>query len=173
MRYSYRDSFQLYKLAVRTYVRSSPVRRFWFHFQMWGMLLLGLLIFAFSVGRGAMVEHSGLLAPLMGGLVGGGVVGPLLRPWQLRRSYNTWNAEAKHRGVYVEIDGSELRSGIEGSSEAIYQRPAICGVAEDNSTLLLFLNKRKFLYFSKLVVPKPALDEIRAWLQLPGGPSSC
>jgi hypothetical protein len=173
MRYSFENSFKLYKTAVRTYIRSTFKRRFWFHFQMWGMLSLGLiLIFVVSTTEGG-ARYGAFLYPLIGGLVGGGVVCPILRPWGLRRAYKTWCGETKGRLIYVEIQDNELRTGVEGRSESRLQRSAICNTAEDDSMLLLFLNPKKFIYLSKSLLPSSTFDEIRTWLQLTGAPPSC
>jgi hypothetical protein len=171
MKYTYTNSFSLYKAAMRAYIRSSGRRRFWFHFQMWGMLTLGLILAAIALLNGTRV--STILLPLCAGLVAGGIVGPALRPWNLRRCYKAWSGESKGKLVYVAIEDGELRSGTEGKSEGRFQRNAICDIAEDKAVLLLFLNKRKFLYFPKALLPAEALSEIRAWLQLPGAPTSC
>jgi hypothetical protein len=172
MRYSYQTNFEFYKLAMRTYIRASASRRFWFHFQMWGMLVLGVLILVFNATT-HIFRPGVLMGGVVGGLVGGGAVCPLLRPWQLKRVYKAWNGELQNRTIFLEVNGAELINGVDGRSEARFQRSAVCGTAEDESTLLLFLNKKKFLYVSKTVVPKAALEEVRIWLQLPGAPPSC
>jgi len=171
MKYTYTSNFSVYKAAMRTYIRSSARRRFWFHFQMWGMLMLGLILAIIALLSGARV--STLLLPLCAGLVAGGIVAPLLRPWNLRRCYRVSCGELKNRLVYLSIEDRELRSGIEGQSEGRFQCTAICDIAEDQDILLLFVNKRKFLYLPKALLPAEALDEVRAWLQLPGAPRSC
>ena len=171
MKYTYTNSFSLYKAATRTYIRSSAQRRFWFHFQMWGMLTFGLLMAVIALLCGT--RGATLVLPLCAGLVAGGLTTAALRPWNLRRCYSAWGGESKGKLVYVAIEDGELQSGTEGKSEGRFQRNAICDFAEDQATLLLFINKRKFLYFSKSQLPAEALSEIRAWLQLPGAPTSC
>ena len=171
MKYTYTNSFSLYKAAMRTYIRSSAQRRFWFHFQMWGMLTLGLISAVIALLNGIRVSTA--LLPICGGLVAGGIVAPILRPWNLRRCYKVWFGESKGRLVYVAIEDRELRSGTEGQSEGRFQRAAICEVAEDQAMLLLFLNKKKFIYLPKNLLPAEALSEVRTWLQLPGAPTSC
>ena len=171
MKYTYISTFSLYKDAMRTYIRSSARRRFWFHFQMWGMLMLGLISAIIALLSGTRV--STVLLPLCAGLVAGGIVAPVLRPWNLRRCYKVWCGESKGRLVYIAIEDGELRNGIEGQSEGRFQRTAICDIAEDQAILLLFLNKKKFLYLPKALLPVEALSEVRAWLQLPGAPMSC
>jgi hypothetical protein len=141
---------------------------------MWGMFMLGLIsAFILLLLHHKFPAVSNVMLPLAAGAMAGGIVTPLTRPWQLRRCYKIWNGEAQNRSVYVEFNNGELISGIEGSSESRFQRRAICDTAEDENALLLFLNKKKFLYFSKSEVPQTALDELRAWLQLPGAPDKC
>jgi hypothetical protein len=174
MRYTYESSFHLYKLAVRTYNRTSARRRFWFHFRMWGMLSLGLalgFVMLLLYNKARSIASIGL--PLAAGLVAGGSTTVLLRPWQLRRCYKVWNGETTQRRVFLEVNGTELISGVEGRSESRFQRGAICDVAEDENSLLLFLNKKKFIYVSKAVVPPAAVDDVREWLKLPGSSTSC
>lgn len=173
MRYSYQSDFQAYKRAVRTYVRSSRTRRFWFHFQMWGMLTTGIVFAVLTSIAGGLSFYGRILGPIAVGLIAGGSVAVLIRPWQLRRCYKAWCGEIRDRSIFLEIDATELRSGIEGLSEGRYQRGAICAVAEDDSTLLLFLNKKKFLYFPKSVVPQAAIDDLRAWVQRAGVRTEC
>jgi hypothetical protein len=91
----------------------------------------------------------------------------------MRRCYKLWNGEISDRPLFVEVDGSVLIVGCDGRSESRFQRGAVCETVEDDTNLLLFLNKKKFLYFSKSVVPQAGLDEIRIWLQLPGAPEKC
>ena len=156
---------------MRAYTSSSGKRRFYFHFQMWGMFTLGLALAAIALLAGTRV--STVLLPLCAGLIAGGIASSALRPWNLRRCYMAQCAELNDRTVYVAIEDGELRSGTEGKSEGRFQRAAICDIAEDHAILLLFLNKRKFLYLPKTALPPEALSEVRAWLQLPGGPTSC
>ena len=174
MRHYYETSFRHYKLAVRTYVRSSSRRRFWFHFQMWGMFVLGLiLVFMVILFNSRSHYFATIAAPVAAGLLAGGAVAVFLRPWQLRRCYKAWNGEVGDRQLFIDVTGSELLSGIEGRNETRFQRNAVCAVAEDENTLLLFLNKKKFLYFAKAAVPHAALDEIHEWIALPGAPPQC
>jgi hypothetical protein len=91
----------------------------------------------------------------------------------LRRCYKAWSGEENGKQLFVDVNGPELLSGIEGVTEARFRRSAICEVVENESTLLLFLNKKKFLYFSKGVVPSAAFDEIHEWLVLPGSRPLC
>lgn len=165
MRYVYESSFANYKLAQRAHTRSTWQRRFRWHFFMWGMLLCGLCIMMFSALNRGMFFSEVIGPVLVGGLIGGGIVSPLLRPWQLRRSYRMWNGDdADGRQVYVEMDGPLLVSGIEGKSESRFQRSAIIEVVEDNRVLLLYVRKKVFLYFANDTVPQEALAEIRSWL---------
>jgi hypothetical protein len=174
MRYSYQTNFDLYKLAMRTYIRTSPRRRFRFHFFMWGLFVIGLVVgLVILLLHNRFPDLSNAVLPLTAGAITGGLVTPLTRPWQLKRCYKIWNGEIKGHSVFVEVNGAELISGIEGRSESRFQRGAVCGTAEDENALLLFLNKKKFLYFSKSAIPQSTLDELRAWLQLPGAPEKC
>ncbi len=174
MRYSYQSNFKIYKLAVRTYIRTSPRRRLRFHFFMWGLCVVGLIVgFVMLLLHSRLPSLSNAILPLAAGAIAGGLTTPLLRPWNLRRCYKAWNSETEDRSLFLEIDGPVLISGIEGSSESRFQRGAICEIAEDDNTLLLFLNKKKFLYFSKSLVPRAALDEVRVWLQSAGAKEEC
>jgi len=174
MRYSYQTNFELYKLAMRTYIRTSERRRLRFHFVMWGMFTLGLFVgFVMLLLYHRFPDISNIGLPLAAGAIAGGIVTPLTRSWQLRRCYKIWNGEIRGHSVFVEVNDAILISGIEGRSESRFQRGAVCDTAEDENALLLFLNKKKFLYFSKSTIPPSALEELRAWLELPGAPDKC
>ena len=174
MRYSYQTNFKIYKLAMRTYIRTSPRRRFRFHFFMWGLSLIGLVVgFVMLLLFNRMNALSTAVLPLAAGAIAGGLTTPLLRPWQLRRCHKMLNGETEGRPVFIEVDDSILISGTQGHSESRFERSAICDTAEDENTLLLFINKKKFLYFSKSLVPPQALEEVRGWLQAAGAPEKC
>jgi hypothetical protein len=174
VRYYYNSGFAEFKEAQRTYIRSSPGRRILFHLQMWGFLVLGLgALFLFSQMNSSGASGSAQ-AILVGGLVGAGVVFPLLRPWQIRRVYNANRGKEKEpRAIYVEVSDDLLVSGIDGESEGRFYRSAVCAVVEDAGMLLLFVKKKKFLYFRKSALPPGAEDAVRAWLALPGAPDKC
>jgi len=174
MRYSYQTNFKLYKLAMRTYIRTSTRRRVRFHFFMWGLSVSGILVgFVMLLLHNRLPALSNVVIPLAAGAMAGGLTTPLLRPWQLKRCYKIMNGEVNDRSVFLEIDNGVLISGIEGRSESRFQRGAVCDTAEDENALLLFLNKKKFIYLSKSTIPQAALEEVRAWLQLPGAPDKC
>ena len=131
------------------------------------MFMLGLISAIISVLCGTRVSM--VLLPLCAGLVVGGLVTPIPRPWTLRCCFKVQAGETKDTLVYVAVQDGELLSGTEGLSEGRFQRAAICDIAEDKTMLLLFLNKKKFLYLPKTLLPVEAINEVRAWLLLPGG----
>lgn len=172
MRHNYQSGYKYFKKAQRTYHRSSATRRFFFHFQMWGMLTLGLVL-AFLFGS-SLHHYIAIGAPIAGGLIGGGAVMPLLRPWQTRRCYKVLNGDPrKPLNCYIEVDDATFVSGIAEKSEGRFQRSAVCEMAEDNEIMLLFLGKKKFLYLPKAEISQEGLDLTREWLKLPGSPDKC
>jgi hypothetical protein len=115
-----------------------------------------------------------LFLPFAVGMIAGGAVPFLLRPWQMRRTYRTHNGDPKQPlAVYLEVDGETLISGIDGRSEGRFQRASVCGTAEDDRFLLLLFNKCKFIYIPKAQLPSEAMEDVRTWLRLPGGESKC
>lgn len=174
MRYTYKSDFADFKAAQRAYVRSRFKQRFWFHFQMWGMLVLGMVFLVVF----ALLSHGpawGVLeAGIVGGLIGGGVVCPLLRPWQIRRTYKMCSSDPSGRNeFYLEVEGATLLSGIKDRSEGRFQRSSICDVVEDENVMMLFLAKKRFLYLPKKKLPPEAFDEVRSWLQISGAVVPC
>jgi hypothetical protein len=175
MRYYYTSNFSTYKMAMRAYIRSSWSRRVRFHIWMWGLLVSGVVLFlmlSFSPNIGRTAQDFCL--PIAFGLIAGGAVTPLIRPLQLQRVYRAWNGELQNnKEIYVEVDVPVLLSGIESEREGKYQRGAFCNVIENDEIVLLFLNKKKFIYFSKASLPQAFFDELHAWLALPGAPPPC
>jgi hypothetical protein len=141
---------------------------------MWGLLAIGLLgaLLLMLIFKSHKSTSMNLL-PLAIGAMAGGIVSPILRPLQLRSAYKRWSAEHEGKTIFIEIDGDTLVSGQEGRSEGRFYRASVCNCAEDENVLLLFLNKKKFLYLPKTLLPAACIDEVRAWLTLPGAPTSC
>jgi hypothetical protein len=103
--------------------------------------------------------------PVAVGLIAGGSVSALLRPWQMERAYKAINGDPKKPlQIYLEIDGDILVSGIEGKSEGRFRRAAICETAEDDLMFLLFVAKKRFIYLPKTQLPIEAVEEVRSWL---------
>jgi hypothetical protein len=172
MRYYYETGgYERFKEAQRTYIRSSLQRRLWFHFSMWGMLLVGIILALLYFGVGQ--SHNYALVFILGaGFIVGGVVTPLLRALQLQRMYSTLNSNKIGR-AYIEVDGPILISGIEGRAEGRFERPSVCNVVEDDTLLLFFLGKKRFMYFPKQALSPEAISDLRTWLDLPGAPWEC
>lgn len=175
MRYYYKSSYSNYKIAVSAYIKSRLSRRLVFHICMWGLFASGVLIalaLHFFTEKRSLMSLIG--APLAAGLIAGGIMTPLLRPFQLKRVYKAWNGELlKDKDIYIEVDGPALLSGVEGEREAKFQRASICNIVENDAIILLFLNKKKFLYFSKNSLPSAFFDDLHTWLALPGAPPPC
>jgi len=175
MRYFYTSGYANFRQAMRTFVRSTPRRRVMFHLRMWGLFVIGWLsAFLLLLLPSSKNSLRLLLLPLACGLIAGGAVPFLLRPWQMRRVYRTHNGDPKQPlDLYLEVDGETLISGIDGRSEGRFQRSSVCDTAEDNHFLLLLFNKCKFIYIPKAQLPTEAIEDIRTWLRLPGGANKC
>ena len=174
MRFAYTSDFQDFQRAVRTCIRSTPRRRFTFHFQSWIMATIGVTsVIALSLSHSSYDRQLPALAfALACGLIAGGIVMPLLRPWMIRRAYKAQSGGIKNQiPLYLEVDCDTLVSGIEGQSEARFQRAGIRSTAEDDQILLLFVTQRKYLYLPKNRLPKEAIDAVHEWLA--GGAKSC
>jgi hypothetical protein len=175
MRVFYTSGYENFKKASRTYIRSTPQRRISFHLQMWGLLVVGLLlVLLLSSSHVVSGPLRLVLIPIAAGLIGGGAVAPLIRPWQMERVYKAINGDPKKPlRIYLDIEGDILVSGIEGKSEGRFQRGAICDTAEDNEMLLLLLTKKRFIYIPKKDLPERTMQELLDWLHLPGDPNKC
>ncbi len=176
MRCEYQSSFADFKLAQKTYVRSSPRRRFSLHAFLWGLLLTGvvLITLAHLFEAHGMQLVSAILMPLGAGAISGGVTVVLIRPWSMRRVYRSLGGDLKQpRVIYVAVEGDTLISGIKDRSEGRFQRASVCETAEDEAMLLLFVSSKRFLYLPKHAMPTETLASIREWLLLPGAPTRC
>jgi hypothetical protein len=175
MRYHYESGFENFKKAQLTYMRNVPHIRVLFHFKIWGAAVLGIVLLlvciptAFAPGF-SLWAFSGFMVGC--GLLGGGIIGSILWPWQRRRAYRLWNGEDDVLNLYLEVDGPFLITGRPSRAESRFERAAICKVMEDDELILLFLGKKKFIYIPK-TIGAPALADIHAWLALPGAPKSC
>lgn len=173
MRYTYLSSFENFKLAQRCYRRSSARRQFAYMVYTIILPLICAVSSILIILHASQVDTEWNAAPFAGFLLLFAILQPLLRARTMRRAYKAWSAEHEGKLVFIEIDKETLISGHEGRSEGRFLRPAICNVAEDDNILLLFVNKKKFLYLPKKLLPPAAIEEVRAWLALPGAPPSC
>ncbi len=175
MRYTYPTNFASYKQALRIYIRSSAWRRLWFHLYYWGVSLIGafLALAGWLVGEPrSLLRDLGL--PVGIWLLFVGLVVLAFRPWQLRRIYKVWNGEIRPDTIlYLEFDGPTMITGLDGSRETRFQRGGFCRVVDDESMVLLFMSKKKFMYLSKSALPPAAFEELHAWLGQPGAPKEC
>jgi hypothetical protein len=175
MRYTYQANYSNYRQAMGIYIRSSPLRRFWFHLFYWGFSLIGaiLSVTAWFVGEPrSLLRDVGFPLGIYFLIVG--LVALALRPLQLRRVYKIWNGEIRPDSVlYLEFDSSTMITGLQGSRETRFERGGVCHVIEDGSMVLLFLSRKKFIYLSKNALPPAAFEDLRTWLRLPGAPRKC
>jgi hypothetical protein len=175
MRYSYTSGYEDYKKALRTVIRSSRRQRIFFALKMWGFTTVGIVLLAiFAPTVYSPVNSSLAFIGYIAGcaMLGGGVVGSAIWPWQRRRAYRVWNGDDDVLSLYLEVDGPILITGRPGRAESRFERAAVCKTLEDVELLLLFLSKKKFVYIPKSI-GEPALADIRGWLNLPGAPELC
>jgi len=170
MRYEYTSNLADFKAAQRTYVRSSLRRRIVFFACMWGTLVMMLL----AVLPFALQWDWRETPPALYGVLIAGILIPLSRPWQLKRTYKALNGDPNvPLSIYLAFEENMLISGIEGKNEARFQRSGVCNTIEDKDMLLLFVAKNRFLYLPKASLPEGALAAVYRWLELPGAPEKC
>jgi hypothetical protein len=170
MMYQYTSTFEDFKAAQRLFSQRSWKSRL--NFLIWLRILpvsgaISAVLLIWDIGY-RHFKFDPVFAAVLGGLAWFGLYMALYRYLLLRKLYKRMkNGRPEGSPTEIGIEGDELVSRRPGLSEGRFKRPAVVGSIEDEKMLLLFVGKKIFFILPKAALPEAAVQEVKAWLQLP------
>jgi hypothetical protein len=170
MMYSYSTTFADFKAAQRLFAQRSWKSKL--NFLIWlrilpvsGLISAVLLIWDIGFRH---FDFNPVFGVVLAGLAWFAFYIVLFRYFQLRKLYKRMkNGRPEGSPTEIGVEGDELVSRLPGLSEGRFKRPSVVGSIEDEKLMLLFVGKKIFFMLPKAALPEVALQEVRAWLQLP------
>jgi hypothetical protein len=165
MKFSYVISFAEYKAAIGLHLRHKVGRRIGFLiiyrvFPVLAVLFGALTVYGAITGQSELVED---WAPISGAFIGIGVVLPLVRSYQIRKSFRQMFPPGHvDRTMFIELDDENIRTVVPGVGEGKYFWTGISAVAHDNRTILIYVTETRFLLLPKRVLDKAQQSELDA-----------
>ena len=113
-------------------------------------------------------RHFAFPAWLGGSLAGlsfPGLFVPAIRPFLLRRGFQTVMESVSNEGELVELElrEGELISRIPGRSEARFQPAAIRNLMRDDRVCLIYIRKNLFVFVPRKNMPERLWDDLVTW----------
>jgi hypothetical protein len=170
MMYPYTTTFADFKAAQRLFAQRSWKSKL--NFLIWlrilpasGLISAVLLIWDIGYRH---FQFTPVFAAVLAGLAWFAFYIALYRYFLLRKLYKRMrNGRPEGSTTEIGVEGDELISRRTGFSEGRFKRPSIVGSIEDEKMMLLFVGKKIFFMLPKAALPEVALQDVRAWLQLP------